>query len=244
MKKRIIIWIVLFFNFIKIFSQNTEIQEPYFKTGLLLGTNHFGAFYRQATPYKNNLFKCWELQISGLKHEKEKKINGSRNGSSMYTFGKVNRINTIKFNYGFIKPIGERQSNSHVGFNLVGLIGAQVIIVQPIYVSVFTQLDTNNTDNSFELRDVRYNPETIPKQDVMGRSNYFKGFNESNWNFGLHFKGGTEFYWGNYFSDFKSLEVGFQFDFLPSQPIILHNQKKRYLYSSFYISFAFGKFNP
>lgn len=244
MKPLLILFIVFVFNHLNSQTIN-EPYEPFVKLGIIASTNGQGIMYRQIKPYKNHkkFAQGYDIQFNSLCHEREQKIINNRMSSARpYVYGKINRLYNLKFSYGFHYALGNRNTNSSVGVNLFSFIGAQACFAKPTFLDISTA-DPNNPGNFIPVS-TRYVPENTRPSSVFGYSSYFKGIGETKVSPGIHYKGGVEFNWGNYYSDFKSLEIGFQIDYLPLRPAILSYIKNKILYSGFYVSFAVGKYNP
>ncbi len=118
-------------------------------------------------------------------------------------------------------------------------MGPAITIIKPTYVDVQV-IDPNNASN-YIVVSRKYEPEKIPNSQIVGNSSYFTGANTTRLGLGLSFKTGVEFNWGNFSTEFKSIEVGYILDFLASNPVIIYPEKNNRFFSGFYISFALGK---
>jgi hypothetical protein len=140
---------------------------------------------------------------------------------------------------GIQRILAEKQSKNSVGVNGFACIGPTIGFLKPVYVNI--EMPDPNNPNVYISVPVRYTPESIPPGKVIGNASFFKGIGETKIMGGVSFKAGVEFNWGYYSSEFKSVEAGVLIDYFPGRPAILYNIKNKTVYSSFYLSFAFGK---
>ncbi len=231
-----------------IISLSAEAQENYdityddaaFKFGLHLSPNGYGIMYRNARPIKNQLSRVFDLSITSVKNAKEKQILNQRMvNTSPYIYGKVNRLYAVRPLFGIQKTIAEKNNKNSVGINIFALSGPMAGILKPIYVDIET-FDPNSPGVVISSS-VRYNPQEQDMTRITGYSSFGKGAGESKITAGWSFKSGVEFNWGYYSSEYKSLEIGIMIDYFPSRPELMHFIKNKIVYSSFYLSFAFGK---
>jgi hypothetical protein len=140
---------------------------------------------------------------------------------------------------GLHYTFAERNTKNSVGISVFAVAGPALTFIKPCYVDV--QVIDPNAPGNYIVVSQRYDPERIPNALIVGRSSYFTGIGYTKLGVGLSFKTGVEFNWGSYKSDFKSIEVGFVFDYLASNPTIIYPEKNNKFFSGFYVSFALGK---
>ncbi|NQW43487.1 MAG: hypothetical protein HQ463_08675 [Bacteroidetes bacterium] len=216
------------------------IPEESIKFGIKASTNGTGLFFRTTFPFKNNLSKALDIDLTSLKNPKEKQIINNRIGNPKpFTYNKINRLYNLRLMGGLHYLFAERNSKNSINIGFFAVAGPNLGIIKPIFLDV-NEIDPNNPNN-FIIVARRYNPEIINTANIVGNSSYFTGINTLNFTGGLSFKTGAEFNWGNYGSEYKSIEVGFTLDWMPSKPSLIHKIENKTLYSGFYISFALGK---
>jgi hypothetical protein len=221
-------------------NSDITFDESSLKFGFHAGANGFGLFYRNTVPVRKSVSRLFDISFTSVKHFKEKTILNQRVvNTSPYIYGKINRLYAIRPMFGVQKTMAEKHSKNSVGVNVFGCIGPTIGLLKPNYMDIET-VDPNNP-NSFIAVSVRYTPETISPNRVIGNSSFTRGLNETKVVGGLSFKSGVEFNWGYYSSEYKSLEVGVIIDYFPGRPEIMYHLKNKKVYSSFYLSIALGK---
>ena len=238
----IIFIIYLIFPFSLKAQENYDItyEDAAMKFGVLASPNGIGLFYRNSTPLQNKYSWCFDLSFTGVKQIKEKQVLNQRMvNTTPYIYGKVNRLYALRPMLGLSKELAEKQNKNSVGVHAFAMLGPTLGFLKPNYVNV-EYFDPTNP-NVVISKSVRYNPEIYRFDQITGYSPFTHGINELKLVGGLSFKLGTEFNWGYYSSDFKSIEVGMLIDWFPSRPELFHFVQNKIVYSSFYISFALGK---
>lgn len=215
-------------------------DESSMKFGLHLSPNGYGLFYRNTAPSNKALSKVFDISFTSVKHYKEKSILNQRTvNTSPYTYGKINRLYALRPMFGVQKTMAEKRSKNSVGVNVFALAGPVLGFVKPNYVNI--EIPDPNNPNNFVAVSVRYDPAVISPNIIIGNASFAKGINQTRLAAGLTFKSGVEFNWGYYSSNYHSIELGFLIDYFPGSPEIMYNIKNKTVYSSFYLSFAFGK---
>lgn len=222
-------------------SSDITFEDSHLRFGVYASGYGNGLFFRNATAKNDNksLF-TYEFNFGNIKHSREKKIlNNVRASDAPFVFNKTNRIYVLRSLFGFSKSLSVKGSKSSVGINIFAGAGPLIGFKKPVYVEV-AYLDTTNINSSF-VQSERYDPSRLNASSILGQSNFSKGISQTKLLLGLSFKSGISFDWGNYRSDFKSIEAGIMVDYLPSRPEIIYGIKNKVFFSGFYISFAFGK---
>lgn len=230
------------FSYELLSQENYDItyEDASMKFGVLASPNGIGLFYRNSTPIRNKYSWCLDFSFTGVKQIKEKQVLNQRMvNTTPYVYGKVNRLYALRPMIGISKELAEKQNKNSVGVNAFAFLGPTFGFLKPNYVDIEFFDPTN--PNVIISKSVRYNPELYKFDQITGYSPFTHGMNETKIVGGLSFKLGTEFNWGYYSSDFKSIEVGLLIDWFPSRPELLHYVQNKIVYSSFYISFALGK---
>jgi hypothetical protein len=223
-------------------QENDDItfDDASLKFGIHASANGYGLFYRSVVPVKPSISRVLDISFTSVRHYKEKSILNQRIvNTSPYTFGKINRLYAFRPMIGIQKMLAEKSSKNSVGVNGFAAIGPTLGFLKPIYVNI--EMPDPNNPNVYISVPVRYTPESIPPNRIIGNASFFKGTGETKLIGGLSFKAGVEFNWGYYSSEFKSIEAGILIDYFPGRPELLYNIKNKTVYSSFYLSFAFGK---
>ncbi len=223
-------------------AQENDItfEDASMKFGAHASANGLGIFYRNTIPGPRSYSRLFDISLTTVKHFKEKTILNQRIvNTSPYIFGKINKFYALRPRFGLQKTLAEKRSKNSVGVNGFACFGPAIGFLKPVYLNIET-VDPNNP-NAFIAVPTRYEPEKIDPNRVIGNSSFANGFNELKIIGGASFKAGVEFNWGYYSSRYNSIEVGMLIDYFPSRPAVMYNVKNKTVYSSFYLSFAFGK---
>jgi hypothetical protein len=235
----------VFLNVYSLYSQSTVYENNDFqgyKIGLIASPNGIGPFYRNFYNHGSKIAKVFDIGLTGIKSVKEKSVLNQRMANATpYIYGKVNRLYALRPMLGLQKMLSERISKNGIGINGFACMGPTFGFLKPVFVDVET-IDPN-IPNSYIVVSKRYDPSSIPNESISGYSSFNKGLSQTKMVLGLSMKVGVEFNWGLYSSGFKSLEMGFMLDAMPSRPEIMAITKNKLIYSSFYISFALGEIN-
>ncbi len=223
-------------------QENYDItyEDASYKFGFHASPNGYGLFFRSAVPTDRKFSRVLDFSISSVKHFREKQVLNQRMvNTSPYIYGKVNRLYAFRPMIGIQKMLADKQNRNSVGVNLIVIGGPTLGLLKPVYVD--TETFDPTSPGTVISSSVRYNPELQRHDRITGYSSYGKGINETKMVPGVSLKSGVEFNWGYYSTEYKSIEVGILVDYFPSRPQVMHFLKNKIVYSSFYLSFAFGK---
>lgn len=242
---RIIILLSVFYQSIPAAGAQEMYDITYpdrsFKIGLTASPNGVGPAFRFTMPGKNSNGMLFDFSLTGIRTVRERQVLNQRMvNTSPYIYGKINRLYAVRPMIGLHKTLADKSSRNSVGVNLFAAGGITMGLLKPVYVDV--EIYDPQSPGIVYSQSVRYNPDLYPREIITGYSAYSKGISETGVLAGLSLRTGAEFNWGYYSSEFKSIEAGILIDILPSRPEIMHEVKNKIIYSSFYISFAFGKF--
>lgn len=215
--------------------------ERSFKIGLTASPNGVGPCFRFTIPGKEKNGTLIDFSLTGIRTVRERQVLNQRMvNTSPYIYGKVNRLYAIRPMFGLQRTLAEKSSRNSVGVNVFAAGGITLGLLKPVYMDIETY--DPQSPGLIYSRSVRYNPDLYPQELITGYSPFSTGISETRPLGGISFRAGAEFNWGYYSSEFKSIEAGILVDILPSRPEIMHAVKNKIVYSSFYLSFAFGKF--
>lgn len=223
-------------------QENYDItyEDASLKFGLHLSPNGYGLAFRNAFPYKEGTSKLLDISLTSVKSFKEKQILNQRMvNTSPYIYGKVNRLYAFRPLVGVQKVLAEKHNRNSVGVNFFALTGPILGLLKPVYIDI--ESFDPNAPGVVISSSVQYNPELQNQDRITGYSSFLKGSSQTKLLGAWSFKSGVEFNWGYYSSEYKSIEIGILVDYFPSRPQVMHFIKNKVIYSSFYISFAFGK---
>ncbi len=243
-KSRLIGFIIMLISFNNGYSQDNydlTFEDSYIRTGIYGSGYGYGIYFRNAikTDFKKTSL-MYEINLGNIKSSREKRVlNNLIPDASPFVYYKTNRLYVLRPMIGLSKHISKKSNKSNIDVVGFAAIGPVLCFLKPIYLDVISN-DTDFNGNR-QIQSVKYEPKTINHNRVIGNSSFSRGIEKTKLIGGLGLKSGVCFDWGNYRSDFKSIELGFQIDYFPSQPELIYGTKNKSIFSAFYISFAFGK---
>jgi hypothetical protein len=207
--------------------------------GVVLHSQGWGFNYRRGkhiTGYKKRVL---ELEIVGLRHPKEIKIETSEIGTRGFFYGKQFTVTVLRGGYGYHKVITGKSDRRGVELRLLTLTGPSVALAKPVYVNVLYPDPNDPISIRTEKFDIN-NPHHT-RENIRGRAGYFVGFGEMNFFPGTFFKLGLSFEHSNLDDDIKLLETGIIVDAFYKTIPIMANAKNNQVYVNVYLNFMFGK---
>ena len=211
--------------------------------GLNLHSSGYGIDFRrgkQKTAFKNVF---WHFNVNTLKHAKETQtLNRFYERSSSFIYGKINNVWQLKINRGFTKNINPKGDNSSVAISYGVMVGASINIIKPIYLDIIQ--DESTYENPI-IASERYKPEIHPIEDVLGRSFFLKGIEESKIWPSIQLQSFMSAEWNKKPKQVNLLEAGFGFDyFFRPLPILAYEQNKSLIVNLFIRVLIGNKWNP
>jgi hypothetical protein len=218
-----------------VFSQGEidDEQKIFFRNekswAIFLNSNGFGMNFRKGT--RINAFRkfIWEIDMNYVKHPKETKITNSYAQLNQYVYGKTHFAWETRGAVGFQREIFRKIDKSGVAIRYFYDIGPSIILLKPIYYQV--AVGNVAEDQKFELYGSQY---------ILGRSSFFKGFNEMKIDPGVYLKGGLSFEYSKQDVRLQALEVGGVASAFLNEVEIMASHNTRFLFSLF-VSFRWGK---
>ena len=194
-----------------------------------INTNGYGGGFRKGTRINAARKFIWEVDMNYVKHSKEIKISSSSYQVSQYVYGKMNFAWETRGGVGFQKEIFRKIDKTGVAVRYFYAGGPTIILLKPIYYQVW------NNDN---YEDQKFDPTTY--QPIIGRSSFFKGFNEIKPDPGVYLKGGLSFEYSKRDNRLQALEIGFATRAFLNEVEIMASHNSRFFFSLF-ISFRWGR---
>lgn len=215
--------LVLFAFAAELSAQNELITEPtllYRKRhlyGINLNSAELGGLQYQFQWQKTALIKNgFQVELARLRHPKEERIYSQSPDPRKYTPGRVNMAFFLRTGYGQNLFITDRNYKTAISLHYNYTFGLTTAMLKPIYIDVLKT--SNDPSNQQYVTSEKYDP--VDKHNnpfiIYGNSGFAKGFSESTFNLGLHFKNSLSVEWGAYPDAFQSLEAGFVVDVFPS----------------------------
>ena len=207
----------------KIFYRNEKSWAIFIKN------NGFGANFRKGTRINSFRKFIWEIDMHYVKHAKELKISNTTTQLNQFVFGKVNFAWDTRGGVGFQREIFRKIDKNGVAIRYFYNAGPTIMLLKPIYYEV---VDGDNiVDQKFNSNSSQY---------IVGRSSFFKGFNEITVAPGAYVKGGLSFEYSKRDNRLQALELGAMAGVYLNEFEIMWDHKTRYLFSIF-LSFRWGK---
>jgi hypothetical protein len=190
--------------------------------------------------YNKNAFKknLWELEFVGIRSQKQVRINfygAYYSNANSYVYGKLNKVYFLRGGLGQQILLSGKPYWGGVELRFAYYGGLSVGMAKPIYLYIINQNDYNTINSE------RYDPDKHFIDNIYGRAPFLDGINRTKFHPGFYLKAGLDFYFGQYNTSIKSLEIGFVIDgfFIPV-PIMAFTDEK-YGFANLYLSFTFGK---
>jgi hypothetical protein len=108
-------------------------------------------------------------------------------------------------------------------------------MAKPIYLYIISQNDYIKTTAE------KYNPDEHFIDNIYGRAPWLDGVTETTFHPGLYVKAGLDFYFGQYNTSIKNMEIGFVIDGFVSSIPIMAFREEYYYFANVYLSVTFGK---
>jgi len=217
--------------------------------GLLLHTSGWGIFMDVTHRDEMRKKTMWEFELSQNHHPKEVKQTidfglafFGFNSPKPFVYGKQNNFYQLNVSYGKQWMLAEKAEKSGVEVGLKLLGGISLGMLKPYYLNVLYPTDNSN---NYEIKAIRYTPETADKFldwfSIYGGAGFIYGLDEIKFIPGIHIKSGFAFDWAQSEDAIKSLEAGIKFDaYYKAVPIMILDHNAQF-YPNIYLSLQFGK---
>ena len=211
------------------------------KSGFLeIHTGGFGLGYhsgKHLTGYKKRMF---EIEITGMKHQKEIKIvNPYLQTSKAYFYGKQNSLFIIRSGFGKQRIINSKPYWGGVELRYFYYGGLSLGLLKPVYLYIAHDTIVGNL-HYFTTTIEKYEPDIHSEDDIYGRAPFLKGFGGIQPVPGVYFKTGLNFEYGENDEILKAIEMGVTGElYIKKLPMMAFNSNRNYCVSIF-LSFHFG----
>jgi len=217
---------------------NKVILKKEMMGGATIHTAGLGILFRKG--YNPNAFKknLWQLEFVGIRSQKQVRINfygAYYSNANSYVYGKLNKVYLLRGGLGQQFLLTRKPYWGGVELRFAYYGGLSLGMAKPIYLYIINQNDYNSITSE------KYNPNEHFIDNIYGRAPFLDGVNETKFHPGLYIKAGLDFYFGQYNSSIKSMEIGFVIDgYITSIPIMAFREEY-YYFANIYLSVAFGK---
>lgn len=210
--------------------------------GLVVHSSGWGLNYRRGKHITGFKKRTLEVELVGMRHSKEIKLQVPDIGTKGYFYGKQFTVSVLRGGYGYHKIITGKSDRRGVELRLVTLAGPSLAFAKPIYLSV-AYPDPANSPPFYDIRIEKFdseNPRHTPDY-IVGRASYFRGIGEMNFFPGGFFKLGLSFEHSRLDDDIKLLETGITVDAFYKTIPIMSNARNNQVYVNVYLNLMFGK---
>jgi hypothetical protein len=249
---KIVVFFILLLPFGLVYGQEDE-SVPFEEIDTILnkvilkkemmggGTIHsagLGILFRKGynpTAFKKNL---WELEFVGIRSQKQVRINfygAYYSNANSYVYGKLNKVYVLRAGLGQQFLITRKPYWGGVELRFAYYGGLSLGMAKPIYLYIINQNDYNS------LTPEKYNPDEHFIDNIYGRAPFLDGVTETKFHPGLYIKAGLDFYFGQYNTSIKNMEIGFVIDGYVSPIPIMAFRAEYYYFANVYLSVTFGK---
>ncbi len=221
-----------------VFEEKRTIYKREQAFGVVLHTRGWGLTYRYGKYTSGFTRRTYEVELVGMKHPKEIKINSSFfDNSNGYVFGMLNSILVLRGSIGSHKTFISKQSVRGIAISSIFNIGISVAYAKPIYLEV---IKIDEIDGQIFSEIEKYNPEVHSQGDIIGRASWFRGLFGGKFYPGAFVKAGLNFESSRQASRINALEVGAILDvYFQKVPIMANEFNKPYFFN-LYVSLTFG----
>lgn len=213
------------------------LLERQWSLGAMVHTNGWGVKFRKGRNITALRQFMWELEWATYKSPKEiKQVNPYFSDSRAYIYGKMNYLSFLRGGVGFQRILNRKPYWGGVQLSWINYGGISVGLARPSYLYIIHFV----SDNDFEIREERYDPETHYIDNIYGRGPFLAGITQMGFYPGVYVKTGLEFEYGARNRSISALEAGAILDYSPIPiPIMAYNPKQS-LFLTLYVSLTFG----
>ncbi|GIV38525.1 MAG: hypothetical protein KatS3mg033_0325 [Thermonema sp.] len=200
-----------------------------------------GVYFRYGKVKTARVNNIWGLEIAGIKHPKERKVQNPFGQGNAFVYGKVNYLFSIRPEYGKDLILFRKAPNEGVQVDVVLAAGPSIAVIKP-YMILY---DYSPDGIIPQIREERYDPNihTNPNR-IAGRGSFFSGFGQSDIALGLHLRLAMSFEVGAFQSNLTGIEAGFLLEAFDRTITILQDSngsvENSSVYNAAYLSFFFG----
>lgn len=207
--------------------------------GFSLNSNGFGVGFRYGKFIDG--YRKWLLQsdLNLVKHYKEIQSN-SMFYNKKFVYGKVNTLLNLRLAMGYQKELYSKNDKGGVAIRYFGFVGPTLAILKPMLYEVTYYMDENKVEDfvTFYEKNQQYH-----SGDIIGKSSFFDGAENTTIKPGIHLSGGLSFEYGTKDAFINALELGIAFDvFADDIPIMFSaNNNYQQIFTTLFLTYRFGK---
>lgn len=228
--------------------QNDDVQLLYRNEqafGALIHSAGWGINYRRGKHITGYRKRILELEMVGMRHPKEIKIEVPDAGARGYFFGKQFTVTVLRGGYGYHQIITRKSDRRGVEIRLIALTGPSIAFAKPVYLNIsypnpVEPYYANVVIEKYDSNNPVHKPDYLGGK-IRGRASYFHGLGEMNFFPGGFLKLGLSFEHSSLDDDIKILETGIVIDAFYKTIPIMANARNNQVYVNLYLNIMFGK---
>ena len=207
---------------------------------LAIHSQGLGAGFKIGRIKSIHVTKNWEAEVVSLRSLKEiKTMNISTYNTRPFVYGKLNYVYVLRFGYGEDRRIFGKPYWGGIETRSTYEAGASLALLKPYYYYAITYKPSNGSYY-----------ETVEEQtfqqgiDILGKSSFIKGIEETKVSPGVHASLGLGFDIGKSRTRAQSINVDAKVEYFPLGVSIMDSERNKMLFVTFMLSYNWGsRFN-
>lgn len=200
-----------------------------------LNTRGWGVGYRRGKHISAKFKAIFEIEAASLKHPKEIKLRGTSDTKSRFIYGKIYTPMILRIGAGNQQVLFKRTDRKAVEIRAIYLIEGNITFAKPYYVQIIGESSFRNTPI------VRYDPEKVPIDSIVGRGGFLYGFDEISIYPAITGKFILSVEYASLSYKIRAIDVGIVVDYYPrALPIMANNPAENYIIT-LQVGLVFGK---
>lgn len=211
------------------------LTKKEFAFSALLHTSGWGLSFRKGESLTVNKKRLYEIEFLSMKHPKEyKSVTYVGDRPKSFIYGKMNALLVAHGGYRFERILFSKTERNtfEIRFHATG--GVSLGLTKPVYYIY-------KISNEISLID-KFNPDSAyaPEQ-IAGKAEFTKGFDEIKLYPGLYLKTGTMFEYNPLNDGITAIEVGMMLDMFGKKIPIMAYAKNKQIWFNFYATLTIGR---
>lgn len=201
-----------------------------------------GVQYRTGKRITYFKTRMWEFELVSQKAYKQLKIrNAALPNSRRYVYGKMNDAFFLRAGMVWKQLLNRKPYWGGVEVRFIYGGGASVGIAKPYYLETIYLLDGTGQYVPYTIKTEQFTLTDQKWDDIYGRAPFTKGMGEITLHPGVYGKVGINLEFGKKSTRITAIELGFQFDVMPTGLTIMAAAENQIVFPTGYLTFSFGK---
>ena len=207
---------------------------------LAIHSQGFGVGFKIGKIRNIHVTRNWEGEVVSLRSLKEiKTMNISTYNTRPFVYGKLNYVYVLRFGYGEDRRIFGKPYWGGIETRWAYEAGASLALLKPYYYYAITYKPSSN--GYYETIEEQTFQQGI---DILGKSSFIKGIEETKLSPGVHASLGLGFDIGKSRTRAQSINVDVKAEFFPLGVSIMDSERNKRLFITFMLSYNWGtRFN-